>query len=85
MVLAERIINNRRRSKQKRREVYGIANRYTRNIEIVSNENDTNKNYYYFDLPTQKVRCIVLDSCCKTNFGYSDLEMSWLSNVALAN
>lgn len=68
----------------KHSEVYGIANRYTRNIEIVSNENDTNKNYYYFDLPIQKVRCIVLDSCCKTNFGYSDSEVSWLSNIALS-
>ena len=64
-------------------EVYGIANRYTRNIEIISNDNDTNKNYYYFDMPVQNVRCIVLDSCCNTNFGYSEKEVTWLIDVAL--
>lgn len=64
-------------------EVYGIANRYTRNIEIISNSDDTNKNYYYFDMPVQNVRCIVLDSCSNTNFGYSDKEIAWLIDVAL--
>lgn len=66
-----------------RSEVYGISNRYTRNINIISNNDDTNKNYFYFDMPVQKVRIIVLDSCCNTNFGYSDVELNWLTNIAL--
>lgn len=66
-------------------EIAGIAGRSNRYIKKTY-DNDLDKNYYYFDI--QNVRFIVLDSVCDNQPGvgrsYSEKELTWLKDVALA-
>ena len=68
-------------------EICGSALRYTRYLNPVYNQEDSDCAYYYvdFDQPGYPdVRYISLD-CCTENHGakYSDTEIAWIRNTAL--
>lgn len=53
--------------------------------KAVFNDSDTIRTYYYFDLPIQNVRCIILDSddynTARQNWGISAKQIAWFSDV----
>ena len=61
--------------------VYGATGRFNRYISKKYNELDSDKLYYYFDNDIQKVRCYVLNSSSIGYWGFSDLQIEWMSRT----
>lgn len=61
--------------------VYGATGRFSRYVSKKYNELDSDKLYYYFDNDIQKIRCYVLNSSSIGYWGFSDLQIEWMSRT----
>lgn len=72
-----------------RGQVFSIAGRYKKWFSnAVYNTNDDIRSYYYFDIPQNDTRVIILDSCDlndtqgrRRGLGFSSTQNTWLTSV----